>query len=82
MMAEGNRRTPGLFRDLLQKSLPRHPPRLFKPDLLRRRQRRNIDPFTQKRGLQLHAKGADKGEIITTLRTNGVIKVSGNEREL
>lgn len=82
MMAEGNCRTPGLRRAFRQKSLARHPSRLFKPDPSRRSHGRDIDPLAQQRDLQLRAEGTDKIDVIATLRTNSVIEVGGNKGEL
>ena len=82
MMAKGDRRTAGLFRDLRQKDLPRQAARLFQPDLLCRRQGRDIDPLAVQRNIQLVTEGTDKIDIIATLRPHGVIKVGGNQSEL
>ena len=82
MMAESNRRATKTGRLFEQKSLPRHPPGLFKTDLFLRRQRRDIDPFADQRDLQLRTKGTDKVGIILALRTNTVIKMGGSEEKL
>ena len=82
MVAEGNRCTVQARRLLQQKILPRQTPRLFQADLLLRRQRRDIDPGAHQWDLQLGAESADKIEIVTTLRTDSVIKVGGEKSEL
>jgi hypothetical protein len=82
MMAKGDYRATGLLRALLQKSLARHPPRLFQPDLPFRRQGRDIDPLAEQRNIQPVTEGTDKIDIITTLRSHGVIKMGGNQSEL